>query len=122
MSAQDVVRSITQQPIPQRKLPRQDKYAPYFFISPFYLLFTIFFLLPTVFALVLGFLKWNSMGAPEWFALRNYERLFGDEVFWQSVGNTAFYCAASLFVIVLFCAHCDVSSGDFNCLPYVVQP
>jgi ABC-type sugar transport system permease subunit len=81
-------------------LARQDKYAPYFFISPFYILFTIFFLLPTLFALVLGFLRWNSMGTPEWFALRNYERLFGDPIFWQSVGNTIFYSAFSLFVIV----------------------
>jgi ABC-type sugar transport system permease subunit len=98
MTAQDVVRSVSL-PIPQ-KLRRQDEYTPYFFISPFYILFTIFFLFPTVFALVLGFLKWNSMGTPEWFALRNYERLFGDEIFWQSVANTIFYCAASLFIVV----------------------
>jgi ABC-type sugar transport system permease subunit len=82
------------------RLSRQDKYAPYFFISPFYILFALFFLFPSLFALVLGFLKWNSMGTPEWFALRNYERLFGDEVFWQSVGNTIFYSGVSLFVIV----------------------
>jgi multiple sugar transport system permease protein len=63
-------------------------------------LFTLFFLFPTLFALVLGFLKWNSLGTPEWFALRNYQKLFSDSVFWQSVGNTAFYCATSLFVIV----------------------
>jgi ABC-type sugar transport system permease subunit len=99
MSLQDAAGSIPL-PIPQRRSPRQDKYAPYFFISPFYILFTIFFLLPSLFALVLGFLKWNSMGAPEWFALRNYERLFGDEIFWQAVVNTAFYSGVSLFVIV----------------------
>lgn len=99
MSMQDAVRSMPL-PVPQRKLPRQDKYAPYFFISPFYILFTLFFLLPTLFALILGFLRWNSMGAPEWFALRNYERLFGDDVFWQAVGNTAFYAAGSLFIVV----------------------
>lgn len=99
MSTQDAAGAISL-PIPKRRSPMQDKYAPYFFISPFYILFTVFFLLPTVFALVLGFLKWNSMGTPEWFALRNYERLFGDEVFWQSVGNTVFYSGFSLFIIV----------------------
>jgi ABC-type sugar transport system permease subunit len=99
-TAQDAVRSIPQ-PVPQRKLPRQDKYAPYFFISPFYILFTIFFLFPTLFALVLGFLRWSSIGTPEWFGIRNYERMFtGDPVFWQAVTNTIFYAAASLFVIV----------------------
>src|SRR5205085_1195890 len=99
MSTQDAVAHLAL-PTPQKKRFRQDKYAPYFFISPFYILFTIFFLLPSLFALVLGFLKWNSLGTPEWFALRNYERLFGDPVFWQSVGNTVFYGAASLFIVV----------------------
>ncbi len=99
MSIQDAARSIPL-PVPQKKLPRQDKYAPYFFISPFYILFTLFFFLPTLFALVLGFLRLNSIGAPEWFALRNYERLFGDDVFWQAVGNTAFYAIGSLFIVV----------------------
>lgn len=99
MATRDAANAISM-PIPQKRLPRQNRYAPYFFISPFYILFTIFFLFPTLFALVLGFLKWNSMGTPEWFALRNYERLFGDEIFWQSVANTVFYCAGSLLVVM----------------------
>lgn len=99
MSVQSTIGSIAL-PASNRRRFRQDKYAPYFFISPFYILFTIFFLLPTVFAFVLGFLRWNSVDTPEWFALRNYERLFGDGVFWQAVGNTIFYSAASLFVVV----------------------
>jgi ABC-type sugar transport system permease subunit len=99
MSVQSTIGSIAL-PTSNRRRFRQDKYAPYFFISPFYILFTIFFLLPTVFAFVLGFLRWNSVDTPEWFALRNYERLFGDGVFWQAVGNTIFYSAASLFVVV----------------------
>lgn len=99
MSTRDAIGTLAL-PATKRRLPRQDKYAPYFFISPFYILFTIFFLFPTLFALVLGFLKWNSMGTPEWFALRNYERMFGDAVFWQSVGNTVFYASGSLFVVV----------------------
>ncbi len=99
MSTQHAARAISLT-APQRRPRRQDQYAPYFFISPFYILFAIFFLFPTLFALVLGFLKWSSMGTPEWFGLRNYERLFGDTVFWQSVGNTVFYAATSLFVIM----------------------
>jgi ABC-type sugar transport system permease subunit len=100
MSTADSARSLVT-PVRQQKSFRQDKYAPYIFISPFYILFTIFFLLPTVFALFLGFFKWAAMGTPEFFGLRNYERLFtGDPVFWQAVGNTIFYSGTSLFVIV----------------------
>lgn len=79
---------------------RSGERAPYFFISPFYILFAIFFLFPTLFALVLGFFKWSAMGTPEFFGLRNYERLFSDPIFWQSVNNTIFYSAGSLFVVM----------------------
>jgi ABC-type sugar transport system permease subunit len=79
---------------------RQIQLAPYIFISPFFILFAIFFLFPTVFAIVLGFFKWAALGTPEFFGLRNYERLFSDKTFWQAVQNTAFYSGTSLFVIV----------------------
>lgn len=85
---------------PKKQAYRQDKYAPYFFISPFYVLFAIFFLFPTVFALVLGFLKWGALGTPEYFALRNYDYMFKQPLFLKAVGNTVFYAAASLFVVM----------------------
>src|SRR5690606_6029372 len=78
----------------------QIRIAPYIFISPFFILFAVFFLFPTVFALILGFFNWRGLGQPEWFALRNYERLFRDQIFWQSVQNTIFYSGFSLFIIV----------------------
>src|SRR5258708_21376820 len=97
--ATDVARSL---PVTARKRKpfRQEKYAPYFFISPFYLLFAIFFLFPTVFALILGFFKWSALGTPEFYGVQNYTRLFADPVFWKSVQNTAFYSAISLFIII----------------------
>jgi len=79
---------------------RQLQRAPYIFVSPFFILFTVFFLFPTVFALILGFFNWRGLGQPEWFMLRNYERLFRDQIFWQAVQNTIVYSAFSLFVIV----------------------
>jgi len=79
---------------------RPEKVAPYFFVSPFFILFFIFFLLPSLAALVLGFFRWSSLGTPEFFGLRNYERLFADPIFWKSVKNTLFYSGVSLFVIV----------------------
>jgi ABC-type sugar transport system permease subunit len=100
MSTTDAARAISPPLTRPKSVLRQDKYAPYFFISPFYILFALFFLFPTVFALVLGFYKWPALGIPEFFGLRNYQRLFGDPVFWQSVGNTVFYAAGSLFIIV----------------------
>jgi ABC-type sugar transport system permease subunit len=40
---------------------RSEKIAPYFFISPFYIIFTIFFLLPTIASFVLAFYKWKGV-------------------------------------------------------------
>lgn len=100
MSTIDAARTATVPAVRAKRVFRQDRYAPYFFISPFYILFAVFFLLPTVFALILGFLKWNSLGTPEYFALKNYQRLFSDQVFWKAVGNTLFYAASSLLIIV----------------------
>lgn len=84
----------------KKRTARPETYAPYFFVSPFFILFAIFFLLPTVAALVLGFFRWSSLGVPEFFGLRNYQRLFADPIFWKAVNNTIFYSGVSLFVIV----------------------
>jgi len=75
----------------------QQKIAPYVFISPFFLIFTVFFLIPSITALVLSVFKWNGIGSPEFFQLKNYTRMFGDDVFWQAVFNTSIYAAVSLF-------------------------
>ena len=78
----------------------QQKIAPYVFIAPFYLLFAIFFLYPSVSALVLSFTRWNGMGQPEFIGMRNYIRMFNDEAFFQASANTAIYAAASLFIVI----------------------
>jgi len=98
MTTSDAARALPVSASGKRKL-RQDRFAPYFFISPFYILFIIFFLFPSLFALALGFFKWNALGTPEFFALRNYDYLFKQPLFWTSVQNTVFYAAASLFIV-----------------------
>ncbi|MAU11851.1 MAG: hypothetical protein CL607_18640 [Anaerolineaceae bacterium] len=76
------------------------RFAPYMFISPFFIIFFLFFLFPTAFALVLGFFNWRGLGQPEFFELRNYERLMRDPIFFQAVQNTVFYTGFSLFIIM----------------------
>ncbi|MBI1282676.1 MAG: ABC transporter permease subunit [Anaerolineaceae bacterium] len=99
MSTSDVVRALST-PVTRQPRFRQDKYAPYFFISPFYILFAVFFLFPTIFALALGFFKWSALGEPSYFALRNYDHMFKDPLFLKAAGNTLFYGAASLLIVV----------------------
>jgi lactose/L-arabinose transport system permease protein len=63
------------------------KWAPYLFISPFYLLFAVFTLYPLLFALYISFTEWNGIGDAVWLGMDNYVTLFKDEVFLQSLKN-----------------------------------
>jgi ABC-type sugar transport system permease subunit len=80
--------------------PKRVNATPYLFTSPFFILFTLFFLFPSVYALVLSLYNWNGVGEPEFIGLANYNRMFNDDVFWQAVSNTLIYAAASLFIVV----------------------
>lgn len=100
MSTIDAAQSTLARARKPQNRSHQGRYAPYFFISPFYILFAIFFLFPTLFALVLSLYKWGALDTPQFFGLRNYDHLFKDPVFWAALRNTMFYAATSLFIIV----------------------
>ncbi|MDT0347452.1 carbohydrate ABC transporter permease [Streptomyces litchfieldiae] len=74
--------------------------APYVFISPFYLLYVFFLLVPILVGVYLSCTEWAGLGSPTWVGLRNYRDLLTDNSFWTSVGNTAFYVAFTLVVVV----------------------
>ena len=60
---------------------------PYLFISPFYILFLVFGIYPILFSFYLSFTEWKGLGPIKFVGLRNFELLFGDKVFWQSMTN-----------------------------------
>ena len=61
----------------------------YLFISPFYVLFTIFGLFPVLFSIYLSLQRWDGYGPMEFVGLRNYTHLFGagGRAFWSSIQN-----------------------------------
>jgi cellobiose transport system permease protein len=62
---------------------------PYLFISPFFISFIIFSLFPLIYALFMGFHKWDGMSPPQFVGLQNYIRLVTKDIFFQtSVKNT----------------------------------
>lgn len=61
---------------------------PYFFISPFYILYGIFGLFPLIFSLILSFSEWKGVGAVKFVGLNNFDRMLRDRVFWDSFGNS----------------------------------
>ena len=66
----------------------QRKVVPYIFITPTMLIFTTFVLIPIAYAAYISFFKWNGISEPEFNGIRNYTRLFEDDVFWTSLKNT----------------------------------
>jgi len=80
---------------------RSEKIAPYFFISPFYIIFSIFFLIPTLASFVLAFFKWKGVKPPKFRGWGNYEYLFfKDQNFWEIFQNTIFYSVGSVFITI----------------------
>lgn len=74
--------------------------APYLFISPFYILYGLFLLIPVVVGLYLSCTEWAGLGTPKWVGLRNYRDLLSDHSFWTAVGNTAIYIVFAMCVVV----------------------
>jgi cellobiose transport system permease protein len=73
----------------------------YLAIAPFFVLFIVFGLYPTMYSLVLSFQDWNGLGDPEWVGLANYERLIGDQTFWLSIRNTLIIFVLSTFPMLV---------------------
>lgn len=69
----------------------QRRYAPYLFISPFFILFAAFGLFPILFSLYLSFQDWQpttGLGSMKFVGWRNYTDNLTDPTFWQSLKNT----------------------------------
>ena len=84
------------------RLPRllrlSPRWAPYVFISPFLVLFTVFGVFPLLFSLHLAFQSWeptSGLGSMEFVGLDNFAFALQDEWFWKSLKNTAWLAVAS---------------------------
>ncbi|MCT1398715.1 ABC transporter [Paenibacillus sp. LC231] len=60
----------------------------YLFISPFFIGFIIFGLVPILYTLYLSFTKWDGFDDPVFLGIANYERILQDSFFYQAIGNT----------------------------------
>ncbi|MFP4979094.1 carbohydrate ABC transporter permease [Paenibacillus sp. CN-4] len=67
---------------------RRSRITAYTFISPFFILFSIFGLYPIFFTIYLSFFKWDALGPMKYVGLKNYELVTSDPTFWISFSNT----------------------------------
>lgn len=66
----------------------QESRAAFGFLSPFFILFGIFGLLPILFTIYVSFFRWDLLGTPEFAGWDNYIELVQDPQFYKALGNT----------------------------------
>ncbi len=65
------------------------KISPYLYISPFFLLFTVFGLFPLLYTAYVSVHEWGLLGGQgEFIGLDNFRRVLEDRFFWNSLRNT----------------------------------
>ncbi|MEN6479100.1 MAG: sugar ABC transporter permease [Anaerolineales bacterium] len=78
-------------------LQRREAFAGYAYISPWLLGFLIFSLFPFVASLVLSLMDYAIISPPRFVGINNYATAFvKDELFWPSLGRTAYYAIVSV--------------------------
>ncbi|HEX5543102.1 MAG TPA: sugar ABC transporter permease [Micromonospora sp.] len=97
------VREVTEVPPGRRRFADRDGALAWLFLMP-----SVVYILALVgvpFVLAVGFaLSDVTAGDPsyDFVGLRNFERIFDDPVFWQSLGNTFLFTSISMLLIVVF--------------------
>ena len=75
--------------------------APYVFVSPFYLIFLAFGLLPIVFSLGVSLYDWRGTTPGAYVGLTNYQVLLHDPGFYTALRNTVFVWLGSVPPMIL---------------------
>jgi putative chitobiose transport system permease protein len=81
----------------------QAKLVPYLFLLPAIALLGLTVFFPAIQAFALSFTKYNYdiTQAPEWVGGENFQRLWQDEVFWQTIRNTLLYLVGVVPILVI---------------------
>jgi len=75
---------------------------PYLFISPFFILFLLFQLIPVIWTGYISFTDWNGLKKPVWTGWANYQLMFDDYMFRDAFINTLVYWVFGVVGILFF--------------------
>ncbi len=73
-----------------------------FFASPWIIGFCVLFVYPILISIYYSFTKFNIIQTPAWVGVKNYTRLFGNELFYKSLWNTCYMVALATPVNIAF--------------------
>jgi raffinose/stachyose/melibiose transport system permease protein len=71
------------------------------FALPALLINVCIILIPALLTLMMAFFAWDGVGIPSWAGLANFQRMFGDAVFWLALTNNVIWTA--IFLTVPIC-------------------
>jgi len=80
-----------------RRRGARSYWRQYLAISPFFLVFTGFSLIPVVFTLFIAFQRWDGLGPMHFAGLQQFRFLVQDHTFWLAVENTIVIWVLSTF-------------------------
>lgn len=67
----------------------KDNKTLYFMLTPYFLLFTLFTIIPVIMSIALSFTNYDLLQRPSWVGFSNYKKLFLDDpIFLQAFKNT----------------------------------
>jgi multiple sugar transport system permease protein len=82
------------------------KISPYLYLLPALALLVAFRLVPIIMSFIISFFEWTLQGTGAFIGMANYQKLFQDHEFWQSLMNTLwlviFVVPASLIFSLVF--------------------
>jgi len=96
LSALTPLKKITKDSRPLSKLALQEERAAYLFLLPWLLGVSILLMIPILASIFISFTKWNLLNPPVWVGLENYQDMFTDPDFYNSMGVTLKYIVLSV--------------------------
>jgi len=75
--------------------------TPYLFLAPALLVTAIFVVYPIFAVTYYSFTEFEISTPPQWIGLENYQKLFSDSTFWQSLRHSLLYLIVTPTIIVL---------------------
>ena len=72
------------------------------FLIPSFLLLLAFVFWPMVYSAIMSFFDWDPLKGASFTGLKNYTKLAGDDLWWDSVINTLYYIILNVPLIIVF--------------------
>ncbi len=82
--------------------PGQRDFSPYLFIVPALMVYAGFFVYPLIKLVELSLYKWDGILERRFVGLRHYQKLLGDDRFWDALSHNFSWMIAAVIIPVLF--------------------